>query len=136
MRFAASSFSRLVSPFQISLIFEINEAMRKHANEAFNLVLKHVPHYAEVLKDLSFGDKKRYKPLQAADALAYDLNKQFTSLLHEPNAQIRKSLRAMLETMSPFGMYWPWPYEDLRRLFSKRYRALVEGKPVDEDEDK
>ena len=119
---------KTIEPFKISLIFENNEAMRKKAGETFDYVLKQKPELAHIFDGLAFADKQLYKPLQAADALAYDLNKEFTRQLRSPGSKMRKSLEAILESAPGRGVYWPWRYEDLRKVFEGRYRRLVEGK--------
>jgi len=118
---------KISEPFLNALIFENNQAMRKKAEPAFDMVMADRPDFTAIFTPLAFGDKKRYKPLQAADALAYDSNKQFTTFLHNPRAKVRRSLQEILSRVPPTGLHWPWPYKDLRRLFEDRYRKLTMG---------
>lgn len=115
---------KTAEPFRISLIFENNVAMEKKARRSFELVSRENPAYAEVFERITFGDKKALKPLQAADALAYDLNKDFTSRLRTPTAKTRKSLEAILERVPRRGVYWPWDYDNLRKIFETRYNRV------------
>ena len=113
-----------VYPFEISLIFEENQTMRKKAHEAFDFALADRPEFRPVIRSLVFKDKKKMKPLQAADALAYDLNKEFTRQLRTPNASMRPSLKAVLEKIELRGFSWAWDYPALRPVFERRYRRL------------
>jgi hypothetical protein len=101
--------------------------MRKKANEAFEYVLSQAPNLIGVFDSLTFGDKKKYKPLQAADALAYDLNKDFTAHLNNPNAPTRKLLDAILQRVPRRGVYWPWEEKTLRPWFKSRYKRLTKA---------
>ena len=123
-----NSSRKTIEPFRISLIFENDEDVRKKAGETFDHVLKRKPELAHIFGNLTFADKQLYQPLQAADALAYDLNKEFTRQLRSPGSKMRKSLEAILESAPGRGVYWPWRYEDLRKVFEGRYRRRVEGK--------
>jgi hypothetical protein len=38
---------------------------------------------------ITFGDKRKHKPLQAADSLTYDFNKMFRLRIANPQAKLR-----------------------------------------------
>ena len=104
--------------FEITLVFEKNEEKKRKATAAFDYVRSRNHEFNKILKGgLSFADKKRYKPLQAADALAYDMNKEFTRELRRPHSPPRPSFPLLVSNLKFRGIFKPWSYEDLRKQF-------------------
>ena len=69
---------------------------------------------------ITFADKRKQKPLQAADTLAYDFNKMFRLRIADPQAKLRKSLD-LIQKHCPFrGIEWSKDW--MERFFVKRTR--------------
>jgi hypothetical protein len=124
--------------FEFTLVFEENEEKRKKANAAFDYVCRRSAEFKKVLKGgISFLDKKRYKPLQAADALVYDLNKEYTRELRRPRSKPRPSFDLLVNNLKFRGLFTPWTYEHLRKQFEhadKSYKEIQMAKPNKEYE--
>jgi len=101
----------------IGLVFDENSESSQHAN-GFYSSLKELPEIKnrQQLASLSFADDKKVTPLQAADLLAYELNKYHRGF-------VRKSLLALEGTEGAFAT---WTRQMLEG-YAASLRKLEEG---------
>lgn len=112
---------------KVSLNFEDNKAMRKKAEKAYWIALRDYSPMQRILSStVSYLPKKKFKPLQAADALAYDYGKEYSAKEKNPEAKMRRSLEAIIERVKPLG-FLPWTYERLKPLFEERFNKINSG---------
>ncbi|MFB3815520.1 MAG: DUF3800 domain-containing protein [Terriglobales bacterium] len=127
VHFAQQIEHRLRDHVTISLHFEQNDEMEGKAKLAYRMARNDDPRMVELLApSISYLAKRKYRPLQAADALAYDCSRYFAALDADPTANMRPSLQALLSRVPLKGFHWVWDYDKLKGLFCRKYEELLE----------
>ncbi len=100
----------------VHIILENNPQMRKYADAAYEHALRNRPRFkARLAAALSFRDKKKIKPLQSADLITYEMNKNFAARIADPHSHVRPALKR-IEAMCTWRGIW-WHGEKLERVF-------------------
>ncbi len=86
------------------LVASVFDRQKKFSEEALTLFDDMVEDkswsYGERFDSIAFASKRRFKPLQAADALAYDAYREFNRRCYAPNEPQRKSFAVLTANRS------------------------------------
>lgn len=114
-----------VGASQVEFVFDQNKETEAETHLAFEYAKKQVFRFKTYFGDtITFASKKKQRPLQAADSLAYDFNKMFRLRIADSKAKLRRSLSVIAENCPMRGL--EWTKEMLEQFFIKRTTTHAE----------